>query len=90
MTENLIRTDIRGAVTDVAASVLAVDGETLTSAAKLSDLPTFNSFRMVEIVERLESRFGLEVEPAELTPDNLLTVDALTALVGRGLGGDRG
>jgi acyl carrier protein len=90
MTDNLIRTDVRGTVIETAASVLAVDGAALTSAGKLSDLPTFNSFRMVEIVERLESRFGLEIDPADLTPDNLLRVDALAALVERTLGGERG
>jgi acyl carrier protein len=67
-------------VKDTAASVLAVDTATLASTDNLADLPTFSSFRIVAIVERSEEALGVEVDAAELTPDNLHRLDALCAL----------
>ncbi|GGP78678.1 hypothetical protein GCM10010185_60620 [Saccharothrix coeruleofusca] len=60
--------------------MLAVDAATLAATGNLSDLPTFSSFRVVTIVERTEEELGVEVDAAELTPDNLHRLDALCAL----------
>ncbi|MDG4795552.1 phosphopantetheine-binding protein [Micromonospora sp. WMMD1082] len=77
------RTAVRTAVTEVTAEVLGVDPAILHATPTLTDLPTFNSFRIVEVVERVEERLDVEVDPAELTPDNLTRMDNLTALFER-------
>ncbi|WBB78733.1 acyl carrier protein [Micromonospora sp. WMMD882] len=74
---------VRDTVVDIAADVLGVDPTTLHATPTLTDLPTFNSFRIVEIVERVEERLDVEVDPADLTPDNLTRLDTLTALFER-------
>jgi acyl carrier protein len=76
-------TDVRAIVTEVTAEVLGVDSAALYASPTLTALPTFNSFRIVEIVERVEEQLDVEVEPAELTPDNLTRLDTLTALFER-------
>jgi acyl carrier protein len=75
--------DVRGAVIDVVADTLAVDRATVSAAATLAALPTFNSFRAVEIVERLEERLGVELDAADLVPDNLNRIGSLCALFER-------
>jgi hypothetical protein len=67
-------------VRDTAAAVLAVNPRTLTGSADLTALPTFNSFRVVTIVERAEEALGVEVDASELTPDNLHRLDNLCGL----------
>ncbi|WFE41151.1 phosphopantetheine-binding protein [Micromonospora sp. WMMD998] len=74
---------VRDTVVDIAAEILGVDPTTLRATPALTDLPTFNSFRIVEIVERVEERLEVEVDPADLTPDNLTRLDTLTALFER-------
>ena len=76
-------TTVRDIVTDTAAEVLGVDVATLTEANNLTDLPTFNSFRIVEVVERLEQRLSIELDPGDLTPDNLTRLEPLCALFER-------
>lgn len=62
---------IEQVVIDNASTVLAVDPATLSSTRTLTELPTFSSFRVVDIVERVEQSLGVEVDAALLTPDNL-------------------
>jgi hypothetical protein len=72
--------DLRVIVTEVVTEVLGVvppvDGV-------LTAVPGFNSFRMVEILELLERRVGVEVPAAELVPANLTRIDGLVALAER-------
>lgn len=75
--------DIRTLVTDITAEVLGITPAELRAADALTDLPTFSSFRIVEIVERIEEELDVEVEPNELTPDNLTRLDTLVALFER-------
>jgi acyl carrier protein len=75
--------NVRTAVVEVMTRVLAVDGTTLAATGTLSELPTFNSFRVVEIVEKLESRLDVELDPADLTRDNLYRFDAICELFER-------
>jgi acyl carrier protein len=75
--------NVRDIVIDTAAEVLAVDRPALAAAESLAELPTYDSFRLVEIVERLEERFGAELDPADLTPGNLRRVESLCALFER-------
>ncbi|WBB56004.1 phosphopantetheine-binding protein [Verrucosispora sp. WMMD573] len=77
------RSTVRTTVTEVTAEVLGVDPDILHTTPTLTALPTFNSFRIVEVVERIEERLDVEVDPVELTPDNLTRMDTLTALFER-------
>ncbi|QKG18509.1 acyl carrier protein [Actinomadura verrucosospora] len=74
-------------VIDTAAEVLAVDRPSLVAADPLTELPTFSSFRVVDIVERLEERLGVEIDPADLRPENLHHLDALCELFARSAAG---
>ncbi|GHF48537.1 acyl carrier protein [Amycolatopsis bartoniae] len=71
---------IRATVRETVASVLGVDGPLVESGA-LTDLATFSSLRMVEIVERLESVFSVEFPPGSLLPEKLTHVSDLCELV---------
>jgi acyl carrier protein len=85
----MTRLDVRDTVTDTAAAVLAVEPDTLIAADALTTVPTFNSFRIIEIVERLEESLEVEVDPADLVPDNLTRLSALAALFERATGAER-
>ncbi|GHH45257.1 acyl carrier protein [Streptomyces candidus] len=74
------QSDVSAVVIDTTAEVLGVDRAALHAAPTLTALPSFNSFRIVEIVERVEEQLDVEVEPGDLTPDNLTRLDTLTAL----------
>lgn len=78
---------VQDTVIDTAAEVLAVGREDLTAAGTLKELPTFSSFRVVDIVERLEESLGVEIDPADLTPENLHHLDALCELFTRSTAG---
>lgn len=71
---------IREKVIDTAAQVLAVNQDDLVSAKALTDLATFSSFRIVDIIERLEEQLGVQIDAADLTPGNLHHLDALCEL----------
>ncbi|MBG7704684.1 acyl carrier protein [Streptomyces sp. MC1] len=77
--------DPRVAVACVAAETLGADPAALLAGASLSDLPGFSSFRIVEMVERLEERFDIEFRADDLVPENLHHVDDLTRAVARGV-----
>jgi acyl carrier protein len=77
--------DPRAAVASVAAEVLGADPAALLAGASLSDLPGFNSFRIVEMVERLEERFRIEFRADDLVPENLRHVDDVCRAVARAL-----
>ncbi|MEU0897729.1 phosphopantetheine-binding protein [Streptomyces massasporeus] len=77
--------DVREVVTGITAEVLGVDQADLRTTDALTDLPTFSSFRIVEIVERVEEELDTEVEASDLTPDNLSRLNTLIALFERTL-----
>ncbi|GAB7046429.1 acyl carrier protein [Catenuloplanes indicus] len=72
--------EVRDAVIRTVSAVLAVDERTVAGTASLTDIDRFNSFRMVEIVERLESELGVEIDADDLIPENLRHVDRLSRL----------
>ncbi|MZF84743.1 hypothetical protein [Streptomyces sp. SID5643] len=78
---------IRTVVTRITAEVLDVAPADLRAVGALTDLPTFSSFRIVEIVERIEEELETEVDAGELTPDNLTRLDTLVALFERTVAG---
>lgn len=69
-----------GVVVEVVASTLDVQSAVVLAAPALTELRGFNSFRVVEIVERLEERLGIEFDPADLVPENLHHLDDLSRL----------
>ncbi|MEU6587756.1 acyl carrier protein [Streptomyces sp. NPDC046881] len=75
--------DPRAVIASVAAETLGADPAALLAGASLSELPEFNSFRIVELVERLEERFRIEFRPDDLVPENLHRVEDLHRAVER-------
>lgn len=74
---------LREQVAAEAGAALRVPASVLLDGAELRSLPAFSSFRMIEIVERLEDRFHVEVSPDDLVPENLRDLDALCRTVTR-------
>ncbi|WP_053707043.1 acyl carrier protein [Streptomyces sp. NRRL B-3648] len=77
------RAGIASVIAAVAAETLGADPAALLAGASLGELPEFNSFRIVELVERLEERFGIEFRPDDLVPENLHRVEDLHRAVER-------
>jgi acyl carrier protein len=67
-------------VRDAIADVLATDPAAVTAADSLADLPGFSSFRLVDIIERVEQALGVELSPGDLVAESLHRLDRLTAL----------
>ncbi len=76
---------LRGTVAGVAADVLGTGIEPLLSGQSLSEVPQFSSFRIVEIVERLEEELRFEFDADDLVPENLHDIDAICAVVRQSL-----
>ncbi|MFC8845934.1 MULTISPECIES: acyl carrier protein [unclassified Micromonospora] len=74
---------LRDAVAETVAQVCGTDVVAVLAASGFADLPGFDSFRVVEIVEGLERRLGVEFDPDDLVPENLHRLDDLRRLVGR-------
>jgi acyl carrier protein len=74
---------LRRAVASVVSAVLGVPDAELLDGTEFASLPRFSSFRLVEIIERLESELGVELDPADLVPENLRSVDHLCRIAGR-------
>jgi acyl carrier protein len=68
---------LRRAVAAIASGVLGVTEARLLNGLEFTSLPRFSSFRLVEIIERLEDELGVELDPADLVPENLHRVDDL-------------
>ncbi|RAJ77200.1 MULTISPECIES: acyl carrier protein [unclassified Streptomyces] len=68
-------------VADTVARVLGVDVATVRSAPSLADLAGFTSFRVVEIVERLEQDLSVECAADDLVPENLHHLDGVGRIV---------
>ncbi|TDP92851.1 acyl carrier protein [Labedaea rhizosphaerae] len=65
------------------ATVLGVDEAEVRAAGSLRELAGFNSFRLVEIIERAEGALGVELTDEDLTPDTLTRTGALCAAFAR-------
>ena len=55
----------------------------LEDGANLLQLGVIDSLGFVELVEEVQSRFGVAVGDLEITEDNFASVDAITAFVRR-------
>ncbi|MEV0704762.1 acyl carrier protein [Saccharopolyspora sp. NPDC050389] len=71
----------RRSVAGVVASVLDVAEQQLLGGVSFTSLPRFSSFRLVEIVERLESELGADIDAADLLPENLHRLDDLCQVI---------
>jgi hypothetical protein len=74
---------VRETVVAAVRTVLRLDGEV---SGPFRALPNFNSFRLVDIVELVESRLDVTVDAGDLTVDGLRDVDSLTQLFARAVG----
>ncbi|MEU5084678.1 MULTISPECIES: acyl carrier protein [Streptomyces] len=74
---------VRDQVVATIADVLRLPREVVSGAARLADLPQFNSFRLVDVLARLEGATGVVVPGTELTAETLTSVESLTALLAR-------
>lgn len=70
-------TAVRAALVAAIRDVLRVDEPAITAARTLRELPNYNSFRLVDIIERVETRLGLVLDDEALTPQALHDVDSL-------------
>ncbi|PZG02543.1 acyl carrier protein [Micromonospora deserti] len=74
---------IRAVLVAEVGAVFGVGAEVLATGPALRTLPGFNSFRLVEVIERVETRLGVEVDPDHLTGTALHDLDSLHALFRR-------
>lgn len=74
---------IRTVLTDEVRTVLGVGPEVPVDGRPLRTLPGFNSFRLVEVIERAEARLGVELDPDDLTGAALHDLDSLGAVFDR-------
>lgn len=79
------RNEVRRAVAAVVAEILGVTVESLLGGQPLTAAATFSSFRVVEIVERLESQMGVEFLAEDLVPENLHHLDDICRIIRRPL-----
>lgn len=63
------------------------DGQELADDASLRDQGVVDSTGVLELVSFLEQEHGIVIEDSELLPENLDSVDAITAFVEQKLGG---
>lgn len=77
---------LRPAVAAVVAGVLGVDAAEVLAGTPFPVFPSFSSFRLIDIVERLESEFAVEFDGDDLVPEHLHHLDDLCRLVARSQG----
>jgi acyl carrier protein len=73
-----------GAVLDALRDTLPLDDGAIREAATLRALPGFNSFRLVDVIDRVERRLGVQL-PAEVAADDLQDVEGLCRLFARAI-----
>jgi hypothetical protein len=71
---------VRAAVLNAASRVLGVDREALAAGRSFVDIPTFSSFRLVDILEQVELALGIELPASELLPERLHDADTMSCL----------
>ncbi|HYF55693.1 MAG TPA: acyl carrier protein [Salinarimonas sp.] len=74
-----IETGIRGFIEE--NFLFRSDGGELARDASLLEAGLIDSMGVLELVAFLEDRFGLKVADADMTPENLDSIAALTAFV---------
>jgi acyl carrier protein len=56
---------------------------TLADSDPFLTLGIVDSLSFVELVDEIQERYGIEIEDVEITEENLGSIDAITAFVGR-------
>ncbi|MFP3986818.1 acyl carrier protein [Streptomyces sp. E11-3] len=74
---------LRESVAEVVAAVLGTDADTVLAGVEFPELPGFDSFKVVDIVDGLELRLGIEFDSEDLLPENLHHIDALCLLIAK-------
>ncbi|MFD6640330.1 acyl carrier protein [Micromonospora chalcea] len=80
---------VRAAVLGALGDTLDLDGSTLRTTDVLRELPGFDSFRLVDVIDRVERRLGVEVPATALSAADLRDVGSLCAMFGAATGGAR-
>lgn len=75
--------DVRTAVVEALGAAFGVDAEAVGSAGDLRAVPGFSSFALVAAIERAEERLRVELDPDDLTPENLGDLDRLCQIFAR-------
>lgn len=72
-------------LTEVVASVLGIDAETMSAIHEKTDLRNYNlgSIMAIELVVALEDRFQIVIPEEELTFENICTIERLKQLIER-------
>lgn len=73
-------TEVLAVVLDAVAAVLRVDPATVLATSTLRELPNFSSYRLVEVIEQVETALDVELTDEDLTPRALADVHALCAV----------
>lgn len=71
---------VRDAVTEALCAVLRVPMAEVRDDRPLRELPNYNSFRLVDVINRVEDRLCRQVDPVALTAGNLRDAAGLCAL----------
>jgi hypothetical protein len=71
---------VRTMLVDLLCQTLAVDAGTVRGARELRELPGFNSFRLVDLIEQAESRLGVRLAPSSISATSLGDLDALCGI----------
>ncbi|WP_089154315.1 acyl carrier protein [Micromonospora sp. NBS 11-29] len=80
---------VRAAVLGALGDTLHLDESALRATDVLRDLPGFDSFRLVDVIDRVERRLGVEVPATALSAADLRDVGSLCAMFGAAAGGAR-
>ncbi|NED54159.1 acyl carrier protein, partial [Micromonospora aurantiaca] len=80
---------VRAAVLGALGDTLDLDGSALRTTDVLRELPGFDSFRLVDVIDRVERRLGVEVPATALSAADLRDVGSLCAMFGAATGGAR-
>jgi hypothetical protein len=68
---------VRTMLVDLLCRALGVGPEAVRSARELRELPGFNSFRLVDVIEQAESRLGVRLAPSRISASSLGDLGAL-------------
>lgn len=66
---------------ELAGHISRITGQTIDFATPLLGEGIIDSFNVLEIVQFLEERTGMRINPAEITMEHFASVDALAAWV---------
>lgn len=76
--------ELRGRIAAVVGRVLGADpAALLTPDVDLAALPGYTSFRVIDIIDRLEAELAVELDSDDLVPENLRSMDGLCRIVHR-------